>query len=805
MDAFAAYIPMDRRQAMGRGETLPNRLTGAVLFADISGFTPLTHAFAKALGAKRGAEALLGHVNRVYEALIGALHRCRGSVIGFAGDGIICWFDDSLPDATARAVACGLAMQAVMAPFSAVPVPGSTAVDLAIKVAIASGSVRRFLVGDPSILLFDFLAGAILERIRWAEGHTERGEVVVSREVVAQLGEELVVAAWHQGDEVEHRFAVVGNLNRPVPPEPWLDAGADGVGGSLRSDQSRSWLLSPIYEQLCSGVDVVGDLRPVTPLFLQFGGIDFEGEDGAGERLDRFVRWAQRVIDRYGGHIIQLTAGDKGTFLYAVFGAPVAHEDDNRRALVAALSLGSPPAELSFIGPMRVGISRGEVWTGVYGAAARHTYGVIGNEVNLAARLMAKARPGEILVSGRVGRQLGFNFAFLDDVVYKGFDTPIPTYRLLGEETAEQRAFAGQMVGRQAELARLIDFARPLLAGQFAGLAIIYGEPGIGKSRLSYALHQALGQQVTWYIGQTDPIFRQAFNPFVYWLKGYFHQSSEASSQENKARFERQYARLLRALSRQPDSAELEEELIRTRSILGALLGLSWPGSLYEELDAKLRYENSLYALATLLLAESRLHPLVFELEDAQWLDAASQEFLAVLGRTAKAHPLLLLVTARYADDGSRPDFGIEDVPELRLDLDVLDGEELQALAQARLGAPPSPSLLEHLTEKTGGNPFFVEQTLLDLKERAALTFGEEGWAILPDRLGELPETINALLIARIDRLSTPVQEAVKAAAVLGREFEVRVLSEMLKGEGLEAPLSDLVREAERQEIWVRL
>jgi predicted ATPase len=196
---------------------------------------------------------------------------------------------------------------------------------------------------------------------------------------------------------------------------------------------------------------------------------------------------------------------------------------------------------------------------------------------------------------------------------------------------------------------------------------------------------------------------------------------------------------------------------------------------------------------------------LVFELEDAQWLDAASQELLAVVGRTARDYPLLLVITARYADDGSRPDFGLKNVPELRLDLDALGRQELRALAHARLGAPPSNSLLEHLVEKTGGNPFFVEQTLLDLQERKALTFREEGWAILSDRLGELPETINALLIARIDRLSTPVQEAVKAAAVLGREFEVRVLSEMLKEESLEAPLGNLVREAERQEIWIRL
>jgi CheY-like chemotaxis protein/class 3 adenylate cyclase len=168
-ETVAAYIPMDRRQAIARGVALPERTQGAALFADISGFTPLTEALAQEFGLQRGAEELTRQLNRVYSALIDAVHHYGGSVVGFSGDAITCWFDendergtmndealhvDPYPSFIAhrsslRAVACGLAMQAAMEQFSTITTPAGTTIALAIKVALVAGMVRRFLVGDP--------------------------------------------------------------------------------------------------------------------------------------------------------------------------------------------------------------------------------------------------------------------------------------------------------------------------------------------------------------------------------------------------------------------------------------------------------------------------------------------------------------------------------------------------------------------------------------------------------------------------------------------------------------------------------
>ncbi|MEZ4557838.1 MAG: hypothetical protein R2854_15585 [Caldilineaceae bacterium] len=175
-DNLLAYLPMDRRHAMAAGRSLPHAAQGAALFADISGFTPLTEALVRELGPQRGAEELTSYINRVYDALIDEIHRWRGSVIAFAGDAVTCWFDDAdTPGLGAqRAVAAALAMQAAMDAFAAIATPFGSEVSLSMKAAVAAGPVRRFLVGDPAVRVIDAIAGRTLERLAAAEHEAAR-------------------------------------------------------------------------------------------------------------------------------------------------------------------------------------------------------------------------------------------------------------------------------------------------------------------------------------------------------------------------------------------------------------------------------------------------------------------------------------------------------------------------------------------------------------------------------------------------------------------------------------------------------
>src|ERR1044071_342751 len=174
MESLSAYIPTDRRYALARGADLPDHVSGAALFADISGFTPLTDALVQALGPQRGSEELTGWLNKIYDALVAEIDNYRGSILSFSGDAITCWFDDSQDSAPSsgpqmpaafRAVACALAIQSAMQQFAQVEVGGVGMLSLAIKAVVTAGAARRFLVGDPSIQLVDALAGETLYKL----------------------------------------------------------------------------------------------------------------------------------------------------------------------------------------------------------------------------------------------------------------------------------------------------------------------------------------------------------------------------------------------------------------------------------------------------------------------------------------------------------------------------------------------------------------------------------------------------------------------------------------------------------------
>jgi class 3 adenylate cyclase len=296
-ESLDAYLPMDRRHALAHGESLPDRTIGAVLCADISGFTPLTEALARELGLQRGAEELCRSINQVYGAMIDQVHRYGGSVVGFSGDAIPCWLDG---DGGLRAAACGLAMQDAMVEFASVATPTGTPFSLTVKVAIAAGPVRRFLVGDPEIQVIEVIAGQALDRLARAEHHANRGEVLAEMAVVEQSGGRIVVAEQRTNEGTDRDLAVLSGLAEPMSATPWPELPAE----ALTEAQCRAWIPQVVYGRVQEGSgQFLSELRPVTALFLHFTGIDYDGDDGTGAKLDAYVRWVQGVLQRHGGSL----------------------------------------------------------------------------------------------------------------------------------------------------------------------------------------------------------------------------------------------------------------------------------------------------------------------------------------------------------------------------------------------------------------------------------------------------------------------------------------------------------------------
>jgi tetratricopeptide (TPR) repeat protein len=306
---------------------------------------------------------------------------------------------------------------------------------------------------------------------------------------------------------------------------------------------------------------------------------------------------------------------------------------------------------------------------------------------------------------------------------------------------------------------------------------------------------------------QTDQIVRGSLNPFRYWLRQYFGQSQARPAGENRRAFARRFAALRDAVaSRGAHGARLAAELVRTRAFLAALVDLHAPDALYESLDARSRFENILLALTALLQAESLRQPVILHIEDAHWLDEDSAQYLADLVRLLAseeggAFPVALIATARPAAeplllDSARP---FEE-----LYLSAFGASDLAGLAAETLGAPAAQELLDFVAPRAEGNPLFAGQILQYLQEQAALEQDVAGWRLRPGVAAEafVPGDIQALLVARLDRLTAAVRSVVQTAAVLGREFEVRVLSAMLRDD---PQLPKQLDVAERAAIWSAL
>ncbi|TAL11733.1 MAG: hypothetical protein EPO00_02980, partial [Chloroflexota bacterium] len=239
-----AYIARDRRRALSAGMELPDRVSGSALFADISGFTPLTEALATELGPERGAEELTVNIGRVFHAVIAELDGFGGEVIYFSGDAITCWIDG---DDGTRACAAAIAMQAAIVRTGTVTTPGGAQVQLAMKVAVAVGDARRFVVGDPEIQLIDVLAGSLIDDLAAAEHSAEKGDIILEQSAIERLGDRVELGEMRADHETGRKHGVLAHLHTPPAPTPVVEP------APLPEDLVRPWLLPAVYERLRTG------------------------------------------------------------------------------------------------------------------------------------------------------------------------------------------------------------------------------------------------------------------------------------------------------------------------------------------------------------------------------------------------------------------------------------------------------------------------------------------------------------------------------------------------------------------------
>jgi class 3 adenylate cyclase/tetratricopeptide (TPR) repeat protein len=766
------YVPMDRRQSLASGLPLPARATGAALFADISGFTSLADTLIRSLGPHEGAEELIGALNRVYEALVAEVDRYGGSVTGFAGDGFMAWFEAAhggdLKAAALRAIACGLAMQNAMNTFHALWIRrrgGSAA--LGLKVAVEAGEALRFLAGEPVIQVIEVLAGPSVARLGRAAQVARDGEVLLGPNGISLVGEQVPTGERRLFPDSGEWFVPVNGLPAPVEPAPW----PPGLHGVLSPEQVRPWVLPAVAQRLESDQGgFLTELRFTVSLFLSFGELDYASDPQAAMRLDAYVRWVQATLHRSEGCLLGVIVGDKGNYLYATFGAPLAHGDDVVRAAAAGLELLSTPPEFPFAGRPRIGIAAGQSRAGSVGGSTR-SYAVMGDATNLAARLMQAAESGQILMSAALAPALlrRFQLRPVRPVAVKGKTDPVPAVVLLRRRPAaalrrDESQAAFSFVGRDEELAQVEQEIDQVLRGEGRTLGIA-GPPGIGKSRfVSEVIQRAADEGMECLVGEAESTETQT--PYLAWhsiLRALFGVDARMRVEERVAALERSLR-------------ELDPELVARLPLLAAPLGLDLPdNALTAQVEPRLRKESSEDLLVQCLRRHAGRAPMLVALEDAHWLDPLSLDLAAAVSRAVPVISLLLLMTYRLPDTAQAagsPIANLRNASEIRLQ--EFSEVEAKLLIRERLQlafgpqANISSDFVDAVIERAGGNPFYLEELIKFLHHRAISPANCEAFRNL-----ELPDSVATLILARIDRLSAQQQMTLRVASVIGREFRV--------------------------------
>lgn len=774
MESLLTFLPLDRRRALAANTPLPDRVVGAALFADISGFTPLTAVLASELGSHRGAEVLTQIINQVYTDLIAEVHRCLGSVINFSGDAITCWFDDTAVPTNAAhyALTCALAMQQAMQRYTAVATPGGTTFTLGLKVAIASGSARRFLVGDPTSQVIEVLAGTTLDRMAAAEKQAVSGDIIVTPDVLNQLPVSATISGWRT-DKTGNRYASIADLAaNPTIAAPTADFALPD--GSIAGKVVYQWVISPVYERLLHAPDsFLAELRPAVSLFIKFSGIDYDHDDEAGDKLDTFVRQIQQIVDHYEGFLLQITMGDKGSYLYVAFGAPITHEDDAARAAAAALEIKELATRLPYISPLQMGISQGLTHSGACGSPLRRTYAVMGNHVNIAARLMGQANPGEILVSRPVAAVIEGLFVLnpLPPVQLKGIDEPFALWQLAARQTKVLRKLQTSgihMVGREAELAILLD-ALARLQDSRSTICLVEGAAGLGKSTLIETMLDKMDQDsAVALIGAGDAI--EQSTAYYVWRAIIEQIVGRSDSLDSPAAWRERVLDIV------------DPNLWHLVPLLNPILPLDIEDTeLTAYMTGEARQENMHRLVVSLLQSALADQPLLLVVEDAHWLDSASWTLLRRVSREVK--PLVIvLVTRPFTDDMPSVYREFVEMPIThRLILDVLPLNIVDELVCQRLGVASLPTAVANLIhDKAEGHPFFSEELAYALREGGLIEVADGHCRLMADvddfTAMDFPNTIQGVIMSRIDMLAPLEQLTLKVASVIGRVFAYRLL-----------------------------
>ena len=726
---------------------------GSVLFVDVAGFTPLT------VSLSSEGPVGLQHLQRImgdyYVQLIRIIRRFGGVVYSFAGDSILATMvrDDengeSDEKSSLRACSCALAIQDMM---------GS------MEEAEACGKKFRLLA---KIVVVGTAVHEAVESEKMAEG----GEILVSREVRRLL------PLGTRGRERGSHYKI--EKLSAIQPGPEISYSLDTkLSQRVLLEECSKFLNPALFRKFTSGYKgFIGAYREVTCVFLRFecperdtGGVE------AIHDLNQYYEVVQRESVVYGGNLIQTDLSDKGNLILILFGAPRARENKELLAVRLAIQLTKRRRSFPNITRVQAGITTGFAYCGDLGAPFRKGYTVIGEVANIAARLATHGDHDAVYVdtATELKTRKSFIRKKISPVSLKGVREPVEIYEVMSE-TGRLRGVPDSssdvVFVRRKERKRLLELLQKASRGE-GSVCNIVGDAGIGKSKL---VESALGELSEFgmeaLIGYCYSYERSTtFFPWREMLLVYF---SIFDFEDRESKLEK----IRREIDKLEDAKPFWADL--TAEILGIPVSEEATG----HLEARQKYMQFFEIVYNLLNQRTKKTPLLLYFEDAQWMDEVSLDLIEYMALRISALPVMIVIV-------SRPDSRFNVLEQLEdfvsLNIAQLSEEEAGYFLRHKLNLhPQNPGLEGMILNASQGNPFFLESIVRSLVEESHIVTHEDAPSELVSKVEKIsiPNSLQELVLSRIDRLPENEQVTLKSASVIGKLFHSDTLRALLPEE----------------------
>lgn len=710
-------------------------LSGSLMHCDVTGFTAMNEKLSK-LG-REGGEIMADILNEFFDRMLGIADQWGGIHLKYGGDAMLLLFSGE--NHALCAARTGLDMQEAMEDFYGLNVVDET-YDLRMRIGVHSGRFFSASIGDPDGLMHYLITGRDVNRTAQVEPLAEPGQVVVSRETAALLADHAEVEAT--GHE---QIYLVRSTSTP-----------DVRHGLVDYDRAprhilRRYLMPPIAAGQVRSKD--RDHRRVSIAFISLKGmtdlLEQRGDEQTLQQANAYIKLVFAAANKYGGYLSQSDVSESSDTLVVLFGAPISHGEHEQNACRFACELNSEFKKAGLQLQHQIGINTGYVFAGETGSTRRRDYTTTGDNMNLAARLMAAAGTGNILISANTADRLTSDYKLrkLDAIKVKGKSQLIDIYRL--EIIADEVQLVEEhkqlsFVGRRAELQQLGEIAEWVTSNQSAW-AYIHGEAGIGKTHLCSQFASRLRHN-NWTVMSGTCQYHDSNNAFSAWkypLRGLcgIELSDSDESAWNKVfhLFDEVY----------PEGKVFSP-------LLADLLGMQdRPNPVVNSLDLKTRREKLLHTVRKLLASYSRQHPICVFFDNVHWIDSSSVDLInQVIGIEDSAIAVCLL---SQSEQPPQTLFG--EGANVTLSLGGLSPEECGQCLE--IHPDISAETRQAIIQKANGNPYFLGELAASVVDKGELS---------------LPDSINDIVTMRMDKLDNSTRDVLRRASVIGHYFYLDTL-----------------------------